>query len=233
MSDEDKTPAVEKKVFDVAKPSTTPAEANSKHIIVNHGPMMHDNTLVGQGNGSDMEEVKDSSQESHLSASTHALEIKPLSDDLETSTPDKDKPESSSAKTAEQDPAPPATEDASPKHQSSDVAAESSPSTQDSQKTTDDDDSKSKDKSSNEQAEAEKAAKAEAERDARISGYVESGQYFLSINKVGERKNRQLVIVGIVVAVLLAVVWLDVALDAGIISNTYHLPHTNFFALKS
>ena len=232
MSDEDKTPAVEKKVFDVAKPSTTPAEANSKHIIVNHGPMMHDNTLVGQGNGSDMEEVKDSSQESHLPASTHALEIKPLSNDLDTATPDKDKHGSSSAKTAEQDSAAPATEDTSPKHQSSDVSAESSPSTQDSQTTTDDD-SKSKDKSSNEQAEVEKAAKAEAERDARISGYVESGQYFLSINKVEERKNRQLVIVGIVVAVLLAVVWLDVALDAGIISNTYHLPHTNFFALKS
>ena len=72
---------------------------------------------------------------------------------------------------------------------------------------------------------------AEAVHDAQVDQMVSEEKYFLTINKV-EKKQRKFMIIGAIIAILLAVAWLDVALDAGLISNTYNLPHTSFFALK-
>ncbi len=218
MSDEVNTPASDKKVFDVAKPSTTPADANSKHIIVNHGPMMHDNTLVKEDNGSDLETTAPAEQPGQMSASSHGLEIKPT----EGFQPDRP---------ADQPPEPvepPKPEQVEASAAVPGTAASSTDDTKPAETKT----VRSDDKQKADEAEAAKAAQAAAEKAALISGLVDSGKYFLPINKVEERKSQRFVIAGIIIAIILAIVWLDVALDAGLISNTYHLPHTSFFAQK-
>ena len=71
------------------------------------------------------------------------------------------------------------------------------------------------------------------ERIEKINQLVESERYFLPINMKEKRYNQRVILIGLLICILLAVVWLDVALDAGIINNSLHLPHTHFFVLKS
>ena len=67
----------------------------------------------------------------------------------------------------------------------------------------------------------------------KINQLVESERYFLPINMKEKRYNQRVILIGVLICIVLAVVWLDVALDAGIINNSLHLPHTHFFVLKS
>ena len=76
------------------------------------------------------------------------------------------------------------------------------------------------------------AQEAKAIHDAEIDQLVSEEKYFLPLNRV-EKRRQHFVVIGAVIAIILAVAWLDIALDAGLISNTFHLPHTNFFSLQS
>ena len=55
---------------------------------------------------------------------------------------------------------------------------------------------------------------------------------FLPINTVEKRRNKRVAIIGIVVCVILALALVDVALDAGLISNGLNLPHSHIFTLQ-
>lgn len=66
----------------------------------------------------------------------------------------------------------------------------------------------------------------------QIEALVLSKRFFLPI-KSQEKRNNRLVLIGVVICILLAIAWVDVALDSGLINNNYHLPHTHFFSLKS
>ncbi len=63
------------------------------------------------------------------------------------------------------------------------------------------------------EAEAAKAA----EHEAAIQKIVDSKKYFLPINSVEKRRSARFVALGIVLAIVLSVAWLDIALDAGLI----------------
>lgn len=76
---------------------------------------------------------------------------------------------------------------------------------------------------------AETAAKAQAEHQVAVQKLVEQQTYFLPINAVEMRRTRRMVVLGLLLIVLLAVAWLDITFDAGLIPNTMHLPHTHFF----
>ena len=67
----------------------------------------------------------------------------------------------------------------------------------------------------------------------KLDQLVSSEHYFLPINMKEKRRNQKNVILLAVICVILAAVWVDVALDAGIISNNLNLPHTHFFVSKS
>lgn len=66
----------------------------------------------------------------------------------------------------------------------------------------------------------------------QIDALVSSKKFYLPINSQ-EKRNNLVVLIGLVICILLAIAWVDVALDSGLISNSYHLPHTHFFSLKS
>ncbi len=80
-----------------------------------------------------------------------------------------------------------------------------------------------------EQKETEELVR-QAEREEALQKLTESKKYYLPINTIEKRRSKRFVILGILLSLLLIVAWLDIALDAGLISNSSNLPHTNFFA---
>jgi outer membrane biosynthesis protein TonB len=79
-------------------------------------------------------------------------------------------------------------------------------------------------------AEIEDEAAKQAEHDANIQKIVDSKKYFLPINSVEKRRSARFVALGIVLSLLLAVAWVDVALDAGLIHLGNVKPVTHFFS---
>ncbi len=79
---------------------------------------------------------------------------------------------------------------------------------------------------------AEAALQAAQERAARLQQIVEKEQYFLPINAVQERRSRRIAIAGLLLIIILAIAWYDIALDAGIMPNLYNLPHTHLFVVR-
>lgn len=79
---------------------------------------------------------------------------------------------------------------------------------------------------------AEAAAKAAQERAAKVRQAIEKEQYFLPINAIEEQRSRRVAILGLLLIIVLAVAWYDIALDAGLLTNMYELPHTHFFTVK-
>lgn len=79
--------------------------------------------------------------------------------------------------------------------------------------------------------EAAQAAMLEAEvkRQAEIQQIIDSKQYYLPINAVKRRTNHRLLL-GVLLILVLGAVWINVALDAGMITIPGVHPLTNFFA---
>lgn len=80
----------------------------------------------------------------------------------------------------------------------------------------------------NEKAAAE-AAEREAARKKELEQLAESHKYYLPINQVEKRRNKRWALVGLLVIILLALAWADVALDAGLISIPGVHAVTHFF----
>jgi hypothetical protein len=67
-------------------------------------------------------------------------------------------------------------------------------------------------------------------REAAIHKLADSRTYFLKINSVEKQRTKRFVILGIVVSILLALAWVDIALDAGIIKLGGLKPVTHLFS---
>lgn len=76
------------------------------------------------------------------------------------------------------------------------------------------------------QAEAAEQAK----HDAATQKLVDSKKYFLPINAVEKRKTKRFIVLGILLVILLALAWGDIAADAGIIHVSGIKPPTHFFS---
>ncbi|MBC7581785.1 hypothetical protein H7097_02850 [Aeromicrobium sp.] len=69
-----------------------------------------------------------------------------------------------------------------------------------------------------------------AERQANFNKIVLAKTYFLPINQVVRRHNKQVVAVGAALIILLGVAWADVSLDAGLITIPGVKAPTHFFS---
>lgn len=67
------------------------------------------------------------------------------------------------------------------------------------------------------------------ERAARLEKLIEDEAYFLPIETLEQRRSRKVAIIGLLLIILLAAAWYNMALDANLLPNTYNLPHTSFF----
>ena len=200
----------EKKVFDVAKPGSSVPPSNTKNVIVSNRPVVADSTIAAG------DEDTDKPAEEKVAVMHHELTIEPLEEDKKEAETSQEEKDGNEEKKPE--------EEAATKEETAADTAETAEA------------DKSDTAEENEEAKPKPEDKAKAEAEAKhreeVVSLISSQKYFLPINQVEKRKNRRMVILGGLVCVILALAWVDVAIDAGIITNTFNLPHTHFFALK-
>lgn len=231
-----------KKVSDISKPSAT---ATSRPIIVTHSPVMRDPTLVNDQPKEDTELEPDKNEP--LMA-THELTIKPsaeaeqeIKSEQQVSATPEESPQSDaqtikvtvqkSTPKVEADDTEPNPEAEQPKAEEPEPA-QSEAESKEKEPTEEPAEKSQVDQDAELQKQELAAQEAKAIHDAQIDQLVDEEKYFLPLNRI-EKRRQHFVIIGAIIAIILAVAWLDVVLDAGLVSNTYHLPHTTFFSLKS
>jgi hypothetical protein len=240
-----------KQVMDVSKPGKAAPADNSKSVIVTSRPIMKDPMVV-----EDQPEVIEQAAQK-ITVKTGGKTIEPLSApeveqqvepklktdkkptvadlsqaatvEVEPETPKVDKP----APPAEDKPAPEQETPAEPTPSAPEPAKEPepAPAAPPSEPTPSDPESDKGDKGNEASLEAEEAKAAEkAKHDQEVQKLIDSKQYFLPINAVEKRKSKRFVALGIVLSVILALAWADIALDAGLVQISGVKPVTHFFS---
>lgn len=95
---------------------------------------------------------------------------------------------------------------------------------------TDDQANKDKGKDKKPKQLEEEATAVQAKQDAKLQKIIDNKKYFLPINAVEQRRSKRFVVLGILLAVLLALAWVDIALDASLIKIGSVRPVTHFFS---
>lgn len=80
------------------------------------------------------------------------------------------------------------------------------------------------------EASADIAASKQAEHKAAVQKLIVDKQYLLPINSVEKRRSKRFVALGIILSLVLAVAWIDVALDANLIQVSGIKAPTHFFS---
>ena len=250
MADSVKKTKEPKKVIDISAPSATPT---SRPIIVSHGPVMRDPTLAPSADTNPDMEPKTDLQ----TVSTHEVKIVPskeVEDELknepvkeaqteakveDSADKEEDTKQDQDAIKVEVKTKPPKNSE-QPQPETGNTDTNDQPAANEIKEDQNTDNiieeptaEKSKIDADAELQKQELAAQeAKAVHDAQIDQMVDEEKYFLPVNRM-EQRRQHFVIIGAIIAILLAVAWLDIALDAGLLHNNYNLPHTHFFSLKS
>ena len=236
-------------IADIVDPSKVPEPANSRPIIIKGSSNIQDNTLV-----TNSENSNDSGGESTISeeerrvaqASSHKIILQPLDDDLKTpdlkSQVKADEPITDptfSPNVVEEVKQP---NDLRPKEESSpsenspslgiqsETDIKTEPDLDQTESSTEDSTSASTNKTEDLDKTKDKDYLA---RKQLVGELINKGKYFLPINQVKSRKNKNLIIISSFLIFLLIIAWYDVALDSGLVKNSLNLPHTHFFSLHN
>jgi hypothetical protein len=211
----EKPEGTKKHIPDVEKPGKSAPAATSKPVLVSNRPILKDPMVVEKADGEDGQAEAESHGKKDLSHGNPPViqpsdEPKPDDKPSEPSAVSSEPPKTDEPETPNKSPE---DEPASPK------VAEPEPAGSDQTKPTTDAEKKL----------AAEAAK-RAEHEAEIQRLVDEGHYILPINTTEKRKAKRFMALGVVLAVLLVLAWLDIALDARIISlGGLHAP-THFFS---
>jgi len=222
MAEEKKSTKKFQPISDVESPGKTAASPTSKSIIIKNGPIIKDPMVVEE---SSAEPKTDSSKSVVKAGGSSKIKLQPLptsdiipskepeaTEDVKTSVPDaakKDEEQSSETETPEE-----------PAQKSK---SENTPDT--------DQEAETKNKPTNSPAEQDAAeASRKAEHDANLQKILDSKTYYLPINAVEKRKTKRFILLGIALSILLILVWINIALDAGLINIDGVSPLTHFFS---
>lgn len=253
MSETKKSKKTKKHIIDVQAPGTSAPPQTSRPVIVTNRSLLRDPmvTTTAADQPPNKDEPKPAADQSAEPAPSHEAVIKPLDD----SAADNDQDQLQESRSEEDQASPPAPaetvsavedtseavgtpeekDDAPAESESQDavsdlptvpVAAESTNPTASDPGSGDP--SKPPTAPAAKQAEAEAAAKAKHE--AEVQQLVTSRQYELPINTTEQQKSKRFVLLGTVLAVVLVIIWLDIALDAGIIKLGGLGSLTHFFS---
>jgi len=241
MTDVKKTSKASK-MTDVERPGATAPSPNSKSVIMGHGPMLRDPMMnaeestpapaaeptndggtivnVSRMNGSVLQPIPTQVAEPE-SAPELAEDAEEPTEAAPTDTP---APADEPAPVAEAEavtptPASKPTETSKPKSEETKAPSQTSTGS----------DAKLGTKDVQTDVEAAAAEEAEAKRQATLQALIESKKYYLPINMLEKQRTKQFVAGGIVLSLLLIVVWMDVALDAGLIQISHLKALTHFF----
>ena len=221
MADDKKPTKKTAPINDVEEPGKSAASPTSKPVLVTNRPIMKDPMVVTDEAKNETSEDQANATKSIKGSSNNKVE--PLSTSTESQDNQTEPNNKSEAETQSQEAAKKqlTESDNNSESKSSDSAVEESKVTN---PTTD----KKSSKTPGEEEEAEASRK--AERDANLQKIVDNKTYFLPINAVEKRKTKRIIVLGIVLSLVLAVAWVDVALDAGLIEIGGVKPVTHFFS---
>ncbi len=232
----EKTKSTGKPITDIAHPNKSAPAQNSKSVIVTNRPMLKDPMVVddttkaekpaeietlatassktpptGDDNKPTETEIKPSNNTITEIAAIAAADKsdKAVKDDKPEPEPEADKPEAEAPKTKDVSPAADKSDEAKP-----DADAKSDP---DAKQATPEDPIEIEDTKA-------------AEHEAEVQKLSESKKYFLPINAVEQRRSKQFVILGVVLSIVLALAWADIALDAALIKIPNVKPVTHLFS---
>lgn len=217
--------------FDIVHPSKVPpASATSRQIIIKHQPVA--DPMVTDATASP---AKDETADAPLKPAKKVI-LKPLHDDVPVATATHENnqstptpvPAAEPEPVAEPAPAEPAAETEPKPEPETKPAVEAKPESKPDAKAQPKDASK-KDPTDDTPAESDQEA---IERQVKLQKMIDSQEFFLPIQTTEQRRNRVVAVIGILVIILLAVAWYDVALDAGLMPNSYNLPHTRLLQIK-
>lgn len=237
-----------RKIIDIEHPGKTAPSPNSKSVIVTHRAIMRD-PMMSVGPSADA----DSSAVAAVTAPHPSTAvIQPLANSellraadatKETSEPPvaelpaATQPEASSVEPVTE-PVVDATETEAAPVAEAEAAEPSQPATEAQPKTdasktevpvSAGSDAKLGTKAVRSDAEVAAAEDAEAKRQVDLQAMIESKKYYLPINTLQESRTKQFVTGGVLLSLLLAVVWADIALDAGLIKIGHLHALTHFF----
>jgi hypothetical protein len=202
MAEEKASASKTKPISDVQKPGKSAATATSKPILVTNRPIIKDPMVVEEKNedGSDKEPKENLAAKGSSKTKIEPLETSPKPDGKQ------DEPE------------PAGEEDTEPEPKETEPIKDEEKSAPD-----------KKTKTTPAEDEAVEAAR-KAEHDANLQKIADAKTYYLPINAVEKRKTKRFVILGVAVSVLLVLIWIDIALDAGLIHLDGVSPLTHFFS---
>ena len=243
MADAKKKP--EKKIIDVSHPDDSKPSNTSKPVIVTNRPILKDPMVVEEASS----EISQQTEKEKVPVKAGETKIKPLTD--EPATESKGKPESEekgqkrtiaelaaeAAATSDEVEKPAEEESHDEPKEEPKPPGESEPDEalpEDKPEETKPDGEEKSDSEKKAPADPGEEAKLKAEQqakhDAAIQELVDSKKYALPITTVETRRSRQVVVLGIVLSILLALAWADIALDAGLIEINGVKPVTHFFS---
>lgn len=179
-------------IIDVARPNETAPSDTSVPVIVNNRPLLRDPMMANESQSID----KPATETPKLSPTATKINIQPLGykEDEVVDTEDKGK-ESDKVEIVPAEEVAPSTQDQSENIISVENQAET------------------KTEEEKNVIESEEQAK----YDADLQELVVSKKYYLPINTVQKRRTKRFVAIGVGVTILLVVIWIDIALDAGLI----------------
>jgi hypothetical protein len=240
------------KALDVVKFKPSPASSTSRQIISSHGPIMQDPTILNEQNGG-LPADATAAEEEPATVNGGSVNIQPREEfkdeaKLVANVDGQNQPEDASAQpevalsSDENAPQPVKPQEAKPEVQAESGLTGSEPEPQpdkaaaspiDSANASDQNQTNPSNEGQPDSQSSKEMDQEALARAAQLDQLVSSGKYFLPVNMVVKRKNKQALVIGAIICIVLAVVWFDVALDAGLIHDAWHLPHTHFFSLKS
>jgi hypothetical protein len=215
-----KKPAAGSTIIDVSHPGQSAPADNSKSVIVSSRPILKDPMMVDEDAPQAIDPTEDSLAKVSNKSGAQPLTAPVLEakepDENETVAPTEDAEAADEpAKPAEplessESPTPPAeTEDKSDEANTEEAATPPN-----------------EDKTKLPKAETDQ----EIQRQAAVNKLIDDKKYYLPINTVEKRRSRRFVLIGIILSLLLALAWVDIALDAGLIQLNNVKPVTHFFS---
>lgn len=216
-----------KPIADVEEPGKSAPAPTSKPVLVTNRPVLQDPMVVGQNDEKDDEKPAEKRDLKRTGTPT----IQPLNTpdkDDSSATAEADKPAVGSTAIEAEEPPEPKLPEKSAGEPAADErpVPETPPSDKHGTAIGSDQGRPVTDAEKKLQAEATEQAK----HDAAIQKLVDEGQYVLPINTVEKRKAKNFIVLGAILAIVLVLAWLDIALDAHIISLGGIHPVTHLFS---
>lgn len=217
-------PAEPAPIADVSHPDSS-APSDTSRPIITHRPIMKDPMVVAASGtaegGKDADSEMETAAKSFVSQHTSETKLTPPSEADGAPKADKtdDAAAAEEASSAVQNDESPDSEAGTSENEKPDEEVAADP--KKAEKTAD-----AKAKHANPDLETA----VQAEQDAKVHKLIESKKYFLPINAAEQRRSARVVAIGVVVALVLAVAWVDVALDAGLIHLGSIKPVTHLFS---